>query len=139
MSDKLNKSASITPPVSGQNTIVRAGSATAERVKLPASWRKSWITVQMDGVKGYFALGGPSIAADQTHTTTLTAEAPSAYGAGECQMVAEDDSVPVNLAEIEGGAPDDDYPDGAIYLSHIEASATGYIRIIRNSGPVKLS
>lgn len=133
MSDKVNQSASITPPVPGKNTIVRAGTASAERIKLPASW-KGWVTIYADGVKVYFAVGGSGVAVDATHTTTLTSEAPSAHGTGECIPVPDGAKESFNLAELQITSP-----DGRIYLSHRSPAAAGHIRIVHSSGTVPQS
>lgn len=133
MSDKQNQAASITPPVPGQNTIIRAGTASAERIKLPSTW-SGWLKIQAEGVKLWFAIGGSSIVVNETHTTTLTSELPSAHGAGECECIFADSETQVNLAEIRKKNEADSF-----YLSHKEASATGYIRIIHSSGPVSVT
>lgn len=140
MSDIVNKSASITPPVAAKNTIVLAGSASSSRIKLPDDWRKSWITIYADGVKLYVALGGATVAVDETHVTTLTSEAPSAHGAGECIPIPDGGKEPFNLAEVTGTAPPSStHPAGPLFLAWKAASATGYIRIVRSSGPVPQS
>lgn len=132
MTDKLNKSASVTPPLSGKNTIVLGSGTSSRRIKIPESW-KGWITIQADGCEAWVSFGGSTITAAPSATSTITSDELASNGTGECQHIPEDTSLPVNLDEIEKG------PKDRIYLADIESATGGYLRIIRSSGRVSLS
>lgn len=130
MSDKANKSLSVTPPVGGKNTIVLPSSTSSARLRLPAAWRGAWITVQADGADAYVSFGDSAVIVSETAVSTVAAEEVTAHGAGECQKVADGGERPFNLSELAGV--------GALYLAHKESASGGYLRLIRSSGPVIL-
>lgn len=126
---ETTKAAAVTPPVGGSNVIVRASVTSAERIKIPAAWRRSWLTIEADGVDVYVTLGDGTVAADSTGTTTLTSEEVSAYDGGECSKIPSGSEKPFDLSQL--------LPvDADLYLSHVASATGGYVRITRSSGHV---
>lgn len=130
------KAAAITPPYSGKNTIVLASATSSARLKFPASWRRSIVTIQADGVDVYVCFGDTTVTAVIAGATTLTSEAPSAHGTGECIKIPNGQEKHFDLALIDAKNPGNANDQHAIRLAHIESATGGYVRIYRSSGPV---
>lgn len=127
MSGETAKASAITPPYESDNVVVLAGNTTAQRFKIPDSWRDQWLTIQADGVNIGYVFGGATVAADLTATTTLSSEEISAYDGGECKRCPSGQERHEELSQILPKVKD-------LYLS-IDCDATaGYIVLIRSSG-----
>lgn len=132
MSAESAKAAAVTPPVESNNVVVLDGSTTAQRIKLPDTWRKSWLTIQADGVNVGYVLGGATVAADLTGTTTITDEEIDTFDGGECKRVDDGGEKHEDLSQILRHAQD-------LFIS-IDCDATaGYVVLIRSSGTVNLA
>lgn len=130
------KAAGVTPPYESKNLIVLASSASSSRVKLPASWRRSIITIQAEGVDLWVCFGGTSASAVKTAVTTLTSEAPSAQAAGLCQYIPAGQQRDFDLSLIVAKNPGNTSDIVNTRLAWIASATGGYVRIIRSSGPV---
>ncbi|MEQ9074092.1 MAG: hypothetical protein RLP09_09565 [Sandaracinaceae bacterium] len=134
MSAETAKATAITPPVASKNVIVLAASATARRLKIPSQFRNSWLTVEADGEKTGFLLGGDSVTASLTGVTTLSGEDIGSFAGTECERVPDGTAKHVDLSQVDTGADG----KGDLYLSHIQATATGYVTIKFSSGRLKV-
>lgn len=133
------KAAGLTPPCGGKNIIVLDSATSSARLKLPASWRTSIITVQADGVDVYVAFGGTSITASQTAVTTLSSEAPSAHAAGVSYKIPNGQERNFDMTLIGCDNPGNANQLHAVRMAHIESAAGGWVRVYRSSGPVHLN
>lgn len=134
------KDAQLTPPCEGKNLIVLASTGSSRKLKFPASWRKSVITIQAEGLDEWvtFGLSGVS-AAPTTGLTTLTSEAPSAHAAGTCYHIPAGQERSFDLSLIKTDNPGDTNDNHALRMALISTGTTGYIRIMRASGVVSLN
>lgn len=133
------KDAQLTPPCDGKNLIVLASTAASRRLKFPASWRKSVITIQAQGLDQWVTFGGTGVTAVPTAVTTLTSEAPSAHASGLCWHIpaGQERSFDLSLIKMDNGGNTND--NHALRMALISTDTTGYIRIQRASGQASLS
>ena len=134
------KDAQLTPPCEGKNLIVLASTAASRKLKFPASWRKSLVTIQAEGLDEWICFGGSGVAAaPTTGLTTLTTEAPSAHAAGTCYHIPAGQERTFDMSLIKCDNPGNTNDNHAVRMALISTGTTGYIRVMRASGEVSLN
>ena len=119
-----NAAAVVTPPQSGKNVYVLAGTASSAAHLLPDACRKGYLTLQADGDAFYVGFGASGLTINDATTTTMAAEPTLA---GECIKIADGASLSVDANMLHKDS------------THIVIKGTGtagFLRITRSSGVV---
>lgn len=130
MSAILHNAARVKPPRLESDVVVLASATSSGRLRIPASWLGSYITVQAEGADVYVGFStDASAAVDRTATTTVTSEVPN-FPATLPQRIPNGSQADFDLSLLEPLSA------GQFWrLVHISSATGGYIRIIRSSGP----
>lgn len=133
MSD-LTRSLSITPPVAGKNLWVLASSASTQKLKLPNSWYRSYLTLQADGVDFWVVFSASSSADVASNAaTTVASEEFTTFEGSEGYKIASGTSENFDLGMLLWEFED----SKEVYMAVIASATGGYLRILRSSGVVR--
>lgn len=129
MSRDESASLTIPPPIVSVDTIILASAASSAALKIPEAWRNGWITIEPDGVTCYVGFSHASATTvDQTAVSTITSNAVSAHGTGECLKIPDGAVKHFDMARVAARKEVD------LFLIHKESATGGYVRISRSSG-----